>query len=454
MNKNDKTELFEERSVPSAVLTLSVPTVVASLVTMVYSLTDTYFVGMANDPVQTAAVTLAATVTLAFYAVTNLFGIGGSSMMSRALGRGDMKTLRESSAFSFYGALSFALLYSLLCIVLMKPLLTVLGADAATAEPTRRYLWWTVCLGSVPSIMNIVMAFLIRSEGATLHASIGSMSGCILNILLDPLFILKLNMGAEGAAVATLISNCMACLYFVFYMILKRGKTYVCVDPRAFTLRREVSLGVCNVGVPAAIQNLLNVLSHTILNNLTAPFGPAALAGMGIASKLAMIPWYVSSGISQGVMPLVGYTYAANLGKRMKKVLLFTAKLSLSVTISVTCLMCLLARPITGLFIGDEQTVSYGAVFLIGMTCSIPFISMDFLAVNVFQAMGRGIMALVMACCRKILLEIPAMLLLNRLFPLYGLACGQLAAEFFMCILGLFLLLRQLKQIPDGRPAV
>ena len=206
MAENRKTKLFEEIAVPKAVLTLSVPTVVSSLVALLYSLADTYFVGMMNDPVQTAAVTLAAPVLLAFNAVNNLFGVGSSSMMSRALGRGDMKTLRQSSAFGFYGSLISGILYSVGCALLMGPLLGLLGADATTSGATADYMFWTVTLGATPSILNVVMAYLIRSEGATLHASIGTMSGCVLNILLDPLFILPggLNMGAEGAAAIAL----------------------------------------------------------------------------------------------------------------------------------------------------------------------------------------------------------------------------------------------------------
>ena len=447
-----RTELFESVAVPRAVLALCVPTIASCLVSILYSLADTYFVGMLGDPVQTAAVTLAAPVLLAFNAVNNLFGVGSSSMMSRALGRGDMKTLRESSAFGFYGALFCGALYSIACFTLMNPLLSLLGADAVTADPTGRYLFFTVCLGAMPSILNVVMAYLIRSEGATLHASIGTMSGCLLNIALDPLFILPqgLNMGAQGAALATLLSNCAAVAYFFSYLFLKRRSTCVCISPRAFTLRRGIVLGVCAVGVPASIQNLLNVLSHTLLNNLAAPFGAQALAAMGIASKVSMVPLYVSMGLSQGVMPLIGYTYAARRIPRMKRALGFTAALSLSLLTAFTALTCAFSSPISRAFIADAQTVSYGAVFLRALSLSIPFLALDFLAVGVFQAVGQGQLSLGMACARKALLEIPAMYLLGAIWPLYGLAFAQLAAEVVMAVLAVFLLLRLIGRIEKG----
>ena len=223
MKHTEKTTLFESTPVPKAVMTLSVPMILSSLVMVLYNLADTYFVGILNDPVQNAAVTLAAPVLLAFNAVNNLFGVGGSSMMSRALGRKDYDTVCRSSAVSFYSALLCGLIFSLIYTLLRHPLLVLLGANTATVAATGAYLKWTVSFGAAPAILNVVLAYLVRSEGSSLHASIGTMSGCLLNIILDPFFILPqgMNMGAAGAGLATFLSNCAACLYFfVFYRLL------------------------------------------------------------------------------------------------------------------------------------------------------------------------------------------------------------------------------------------
>ena len=204
MDQN-RTALFETRPVPNAVMTLAVPTIISSLVMVLYNLADTFFVGMLNDPVESAGVALAAPVLLAFNAINNLFGVGSSSMMSRALGLKDEDTVARSSAFGFYCSLICALLFSLGFTVFQTPLLRLLGADQTTFDATAEYLFWTVTLGAAPSILNVVLSYLVRAEGSTLHASIGTMSGCILNILLDPIFILPwgFNMGAEGAGLAT-----------------------------------------------------------------------------------------------------------------------------------------------------------------------------------------------------------------------------------------------------------
>lgn len=450
-----KAELFERTPIPRAVLTLSVPTVLSSLVMVLYNLADTYFVGKLQDPIQNSAVTLAAPVLLAFNAVNNLFGVGSSSMMSRALGAKDYDTVRRSSAFGFYCALLCSVLFAVLAAALRAPLLALLGADASTSQATLGYLRWTVFFGAAPAILNVVMAYLVRSEGATLHASIGSMSGCALNIVLDPIFILPsgLDMGAAGAGLATFLSNCFACAYFFVLLFVRRGKTYVCIQPSMARPRRELVRGVFGVGVPASIQNLLNVTGMTVLNNFTAVFGPDAIAAMGISYKINMIPMYIAMGVSQGLMPLVSYNYGSGNSLRLKKAVLFAEKISLSFMIVVSVVYFFASEPLISLFMKTEAVVAYGAKFLQCMCVAQPFLCLDFLAVGVFQACGLGQYSLVFALLRKIVLEIPALYVLNYFIPLYGLACAQAVAEVVLAAAAVVILTRLFRRMEaEGTP--
>lgn len=449
MEDAKKTELFESLPIPKAVMQLAIPTVISSLVMVLYNLADTYFVGMLNDPIQNAAVTLAAPVLLAFNAVNNLFGVGSSSMMSRALGRGDMDTVYKSSAFGFYCALISGILFSLLYTVFSAPLLVVLGASEETAKATGEYLLWTVSFGAAPAILNVVMAYLVRAEGAALHASIGTMSGCFLNIILDPIFILPwgLNLGAAGAGCATFLSNCVACLYFFVLLFVRRGRTYVCISPRQFRPTVRIVRGVCGVGVPASIQNLLNVTGMTVLNNFAASFGSDAVAAMGIAQKINTVPFQIALGISQGIMPLISHNYASGNTRRMKKTFFFTARISLMFLILVMLGYLFFADSLVRMFMQNEGIVAYGTAFLRGMCLAMPFLCMDFLAVGVFQACGLGKNAFVFAILRKIVLEIPALFLLNWLFPLYGLAYAQLVAEVILAAAAVIVLARLFRRL-------
>ncbi len=442
MEKNEKAVLFEEMPIPRAVANLSIPTILSSLVMVLYNMADTYFVGMVNDPIQNAAVALAAPVLLAFNAISNLFGVGSSSMMSRALGRKEYDTVRRSSAFGFYCALFCSAMFSLLCLTLGTPLLALLGADATTSEATAQYLHWTVVCGAVPAILNITMAYMVRSEGSSLHASIGTMSGCILNMILDPIFILPggLGMGAAGAGLATFLSNCVACCYFFVLLYVRRRTTFVCILPQKFTLKAAIVLGVCGVGVPASIQNLLNVTGMTILNNFTSSYGADAVAAMGITQKINMLPLQIALGFSQGIMPLISYNYASGNVKRMKEGLMFVLKVMLPFLAAVVLFYYFGAGTLIGMFMDNESIIGYGSRFLRGFCIALPFVCVDFLAVGVFQAIGLGRAALVFAILRKIALEIPALYVLNALYPLYGLAYAQFVAEFVLAVAAVIML--------------
>ena len=446
---NSRSYLFESKPIPQAVMELSIPMVVTSLVMVVYNLADTFFVGMLNDPLQNAAVTLVYPVMQAFIAVNNLFGVGTSSMMSRSLGRGDYERVRTCSAFGFYGAVFSGLLFALLCTVFKSPLMRLLGTDTTTWAATEQYMFWTVTCGAMPAILNVVQGQMVRSEGAALHASIGTMSGCILNIILDPIFILPwgLNMGAAGAGLATFLSNCAACGYFFVLARVKRGKTFICLDIRKLKhVTREVAFGIFGVGIPASIQNLLNVLGSTILNNFTAVYGAAAVAAMGVSHKINMLPMQIALGFSQGVMPLVSYNYASGNRKRMKDAILFAMGIILPGMALVTVGYWFCAPNLIHLFMDNPEIIAYGSQFLRGMCLGMVFLCTDFMAVGVFAALGMGKYSLLFAILRKVVLEIPLLFLLNWAFPLYGLAYAQCITEAILAAAALVMLVKIFKQ--------
>ena len=256
-------------------------------------------------------------------------------------------------------------------------------------------------------------------------------------------------MGASGAGLATFLSNCTACVYFFVLLYAKRKSTYVCVRPSMFRPDRAIVLGVCGVGIPASIQNLLNVTGMTVLNNFTSSFGSDAVAAMGISQKVNMVPLQIALGFSQGIMPLISYNYAGGNVRRMKKTFFFTARLALSFMLLVSAGYFLGAGTLTHLFMKREAIVALGTRFLRGMCLGLPFLCMDFLAVGVFQACGLGKKALVFALLRKIILEIPALYLLNALWPLYGLAYAQTTAEVVLAAAAIVVLYRLFRGLED-----
>ena len=207
-------------------------------------------------------------------------------------------------------------------------------------------------------------------------------------------------------------------------------------------MQKAIVLGVCGVGVPAAIQNLLNVTGMTILNNFTSAYGAQAVAAMGITQKINMVPLQIAIGFSQGIMPLISYNYASGNHKRMRETVSFTMKTLLPFLVVVSLGYYFGAGVMTRAFMNNDAIVAYGTRFLRGFCLGLPFMCMDFLAVGVFQAIGMGGAALSFAILRKIVLEIPALYLLNWLFPLYGLAYAQFTAEFVLAAAAVIMLAR------------
>ncbi len=307
--------------------------------------------------------------------------------------------------------------------------------------------------GAAPAILNVVLAFLVRAEGASLHASIGTMSGCILNIILDPIFILPwgLDMGASGAGLATFLSNCVACLYFIVLINKKKENTYISIKFSQFSLDKAVLFSIFAVGIPAAIQNLLNVTGMTILNNLTASYGTDAVAAMGIAQKINMVPVQIALGMSQGIMPLISYNYSARNIERMKNTLTTTLKIALAFIVVVVAGYYFQSRFFISMFMSNQTIVDYGSAFLRNFCLGLPFLCIDFVAVGVFQAVGMGKESLFFAIMRKIILEIPALIILNQLIPLYGLSLAQFTSEIILASLAFVVLSKLFKKLSNEK---
>lgn len=437
--KTDRKELFETTPVWNAIFALTIPMIISSLVSLVYNLSDTYFVGALNDSIQNAAITLAAPAMTLFYGVTNLFGIGASSLMSRSMGVKDTETVKKASATGLYFALGAAALLSFVILVFNRQCLGILGTDIDTYETTKQYMFWTVGVGSIPGIMSIMFGYLLRAEGRSMQASIGQMSGCILNIILDPIFILPwgLNLGAAGAGLATFIASCTSLTYFMILIVASRDNTYVCINPKYVSFKWKILSNIFIVGIPGVFQNVLNVVSMTLLNNLVSNYGPDPVAAVGIANKINQLPIQIVFGFTQGVMPLIGYNYASRNFPRMKEAIRKTYIITMSSLSVILVLFNLAGQPIIRLFMDNNDIVRTGAWFLSGFGISLPFMCIDFMVVGISQSFGMGKYALIFSIVRKVVFEIPFILLLNMFAGLNGIAYAQCTTEILMAIIAL-----------------
>lgn len=317
-------ELFETVPVSRAVATLAIPTIISQVVTMIYNLADTFFVGQIGNPYMVAAVSLASPWFNLLTALGNLFGLGGGSLISRMLGKQNHKDIRNVSAFSVWGGAAATLLFSFLTFVFRQPLLSFLGASPDTYGYAESYLIWVVVLGGVPTMLSLSLGHLLRSEGHARPASMGMMFGGILNVVLDPVLIFGFDLEVAGAAIATAFSNLASVVFFVVIYMRLGERTSVSLHPKNFTFRfvREIF----SVGLASALATALGNASNMVIVKLSSGYGDIPVAAYGIVKRIDQFPLNVSMGLCQGFMPLVGYNYASGNYKRMRKVRIFRGK--------------------------------------------------------------------------------------------------------------------------------
>lgn len=438
----EKTYVFETMPVTQAVVKQAAPAIASQMVVLIYNLADTYFVGMLDDPVQTAAVTVAFPAFLMMTAISNLFGVGGASRVAQALGKKRADQAGEIAAVSCWGGLCCAVTYALLFLLFARPVLTLCGAGGDTYAAARSYAQWVIVIGAVPTIMNTLLANLTRAEGSANRAFWGVTMGGVLNILLDPLFILPqfLGLGAEGAGIATMLSNLTAALFLLGNILLRPERTVLRVDPRLLRRGRTHVKGILSIGFPSALQIGLTAVAVAAQAKFVSQYATQAVAGLGIAKKIDNLPLYFSIGLSNGLLPLLAYNFSSGDQQRRRDALRVGCCISLSFCLVTLALFELFAPQCTALFIDDPLTIRYGADFLRILMVSMPFMSLCYPLIIHFQAIGKVKESLICSILRKGVLDIPLLFLMDRLLPLYGCMWVQtmvdaisLAAIFYFC---------------------
>lgn len=415
-------EIYRSAPIPKAVVFLAVPTVISQLISVVYNLADTFFIGKMNDPAQVAAATISIAPFVLQISIANLMGIGGASLISRCLGRGERGKAKGCCAFCIWTAAFLALLYGLGMYFFRPYVLPLIGCREDTFDFCFRYLFWTVTVGAVPTVMSVCLAHLIRAEGYAKEASFGVAGGGILNMLLDPLFMFVFNMGITGAAVATMLSNCASAAYFVILLLSKRKTSVLTLNPKYYTLKERIPLEVMTVGLPSCVMNLMAIVSNTTLNNLVGDYSTEAIAGMGIAKKVDMIAFAIGTGMTQGVLSLIAFNYASKNFKRMKEAIKVTFIYALAMGIVSAAVQFVFAEPLVRAFMSDARTVEFGERFLKIICCTCPTASVTMIIVTCFQAMGKKIQPLILSILRKGAVDIPFMFILSAKIGADGIA--------------------------------
>lgn len=428
---NDQ-ELMRSMKVSKAVAAMAIPSVISSLVTVVYNMADTFFVGQTGDALQVAAVSLTNPIFILLMAFANMFGMGGSAVASMAMGEGKPQKVKNTTAFITYASLTVGVGAAVLLLACMSLILKIFGANGETYEYAKGYVQY-IAWGAPFIIWSAAASFVVRSEGASKEAMIGSMVGTIANIVLDPLFITGLHMGAAGAAIATTIGNILASLYFVWYFLKKSRQ--LSILPKDFTLREQISGRVCAIGLPTAIFSALMSVSTIVINQILVKYGNAPVAAIGIVFKANMFITFLQMGLANGVQPLLGYSYGAGNISRFREVERFTKICCLVTGITATVLYFIGREPIIRMFISDDEVVYYGVKMLVAYMISGPVIGMLFVNMNCMQSVNHSLPATILSVMRQGVLLIPLLYVLQFFWGMEGVIYGQSITDYIAVFL-------------------
>ena len=413
--------IFAEYSVPKAVATMVIPTIISQIITVIYNLADTWYVGLTGNAAAVAAISLCLPVYNIMTAFANLFGIGGSSVIARALGTNHKHRAQRAFALSVRGALLSAAAYSLLLGLLARPFLMMIGGDEASIDYAVSYTWATMVIGGIPTVLSATFAHLIRSTGQSKAASYGITLGAVLNMVLDPLFMfVLLPKGSEvvGAAIATALSNTVAMGYFLVY-ILRTPNSLFRFKLESKRSIRVTTLDILKCGIPSFFLLAAGQISNFFLNGMIAEMGAsAAVAGIGVVRKIDSLAYAVNQGITQGMLPIVSYCYASHRFSRMKSVILFSSACTLIFSLLCSIGSYLFAPQLVGFFIQDPDTIFYGAKFLRILCIAVSIYPVLFVIIAVFQAVGQSVKPFLLSLLHKGSLDIVLFFVIRQLFGL------------------------------------
>ncbi|MBR4289571.1 MAG: cation transporter [Oscillospiraceae bacterium] len=451
----EKKELFENTVPGKALATMALPTIASQIIILIYNLADTWFIGRTNNPYMVAASSLGLTIYLAAVALANVFGTGGGALMVRLIGEKRTEEARSVASYSVAAAAIGAAIFSLLVLSFLEPLLKMLGASSNTLNYAKQYVFATSVLGGIPTVLSMTVPTILRDAGFPKEAGIGVGIGSLLNVALDPIFMfLLLPRGQEvlGAGIATMLSNCCSLAYFIVIYRKLRDTTVLVIPRRMEKIGREAKRSLYSVGIPAAFAIFLFDLVTIVINRLTASYGDIPLAAMGIVLKLERIPINIGLGICLGMVPLVAYNYGAGNYGRMHQVSSLARTVILVFSCACVLLFWVFARPVIAAFISNEETVTRGAAFLRGRCLALPFMMIGYHSVNYMNAVNRGKVSFLLAIVRHLVLIIPVMLLMNRIWGLVGLTWSQLAADFLNAIVAVLIFRHVDREIRDDIP--
>ena len=437
-------ELFEKTPIHKAYFKFALPVVFSMVISLIYNMVDTYFIARTGNTNLIAGVSLSAPVFTLMIAFGDVFGLGGSSLISRLFGEKKDEDGKRISVFCFYAAILFGILVTAVMLLFRMPILKLFGTDADTLPYASQYYTY-IAIGAPFIILALTPSNILRTEGLASESMIGSILGSVVNIVLDPLFIFTLGMGAAGAALATVIGNIFTDLFFV-WVIVKKSKR-LSIHPKLLHIHPAEFGQLLVIGIPASITNIMQSLGITLTNRYLLSYGNLKIASMGIVMKVNMICVLVLVGFAFGAQPLIGYNYGAKNKDRLKEILKFSYTFLGILSVSLASLLALAAPLMMRLFVKDTEMIATGVPMLRLQLAGILFVAIVLVTTTTFQSAGKALGAFLLSISRQGVFLILTLAAGSALFGYYGILAAQACSDFLTALLAVFLFRKMISPV-------
>lgn len=435
--------VFQETRVSKAYLRLAMPLVLSMLVTLIYNLADTFFVAQTNDTNLVAGVALGTPVFTLLMALGNIFGQGGSPLISRLLGQQNAAGARRVSSFCFYATILCGIAVGAVMLLVQEPMVWLLGASEQTYAHASSYYFW-LALGAPAVMLSFIHSNFLRSEGMSRESMIGTVGGAVVNIILDPIFISGLGLGATGAAVATVIGYLFSDLFFI--VIVAKRSRILSMNPAEARITAGQTGQIFGIGIPAAVVNLMQSVSVVVVNQFLLPFGNDKIAAMGIVMKVSMIALLLLTGLAFGGQPLFAYYYGAGDKQRLRELFRFCLGFISLVAVVLTAGICLLAPVLIRVFMDNEGIVQDGAFMLRWQVITMVFVGVVLLMTIVFQSMGKVAGSFVLSISRQGVLFLLVLIVAYNTAGYTGIVVSQAVSDVLTALIAAVLFQKQIRK--------
>ncbi|MCI9976991.1 MULTISPECIES: MATE family efflux transporter [unclassified Clostridioides] len=431
-NEKSNIKYLKEEPIKKTILYLSIPMMIGMSAGTIYNVINAYFIGLVHDTAMLSAITLGLPIFTILMAFGNMFGVGGSTFITRLIAQNNSDEAKKIAGYTFYASIITGLLIGLIGYLLMNPIVKLLGSDMATFEYTKQYAI-TLFVGGFSIVLNFSLEQIVRSEGASKESMYGMFVSVIVSIILDVLFILVLNMHVYGAALSMILSNIASSAYYVWYLNVKSENLRGFLHYIKISINSQVE--IYKVGVSQLIQCSFLIVTTLLSNNYSMQYGNNIVASFGIALRIAQIPEFFVMGIVLGVMPLIAYNFSNKNIPRLKESIKYSALFIFVIAVVFSGVVYIFRTQVIQTFSVDTSVIEIGTYVLVAMLVSALFNGVTSLFMTIYQASGKGIETGIMSISQGGL-YIPIVILLNYFYGLDGLIWSMTVTEIITFLIG------------------